>query len=493
VNGPMNTIAIAFLVISALSAPVFAETKYTYLALGDSVPFGMNVTLLPPYSERTPVPAEFIGYPEAVAAQVHVSELNASCPGETSGSFLNTSVLDNGCNSPHVVPLPSPALPPVIIPPFKTTIGLHAAYTVAQMDFAVSQLKVNKGIDLVTLSIGANDALLVLPQLQQCGGDPICAQNVLGPVLQTYGANLVQILAGIRAEYQGTLILTTYYSPAPALDGVALAINGVMTQVAAQLSATPGFAPITIADGFGAFQNASAPFGHDACQAGLLIQLPPSPYDLSQCDIHPSPLGRDLLAGLVELAAPPTGKDCDGTYNGTFVGNLKVSAGQTCMLVGGGVTGNITQTGGTLVLSGTTVGGSVQVHGGGTFSISGSARIVGNLQIQNLPASPAQNQVCGLNVLGNLMYQNSNAPVEIGAATMCPGNTVGGNLQVGNNAGAVGISGNIVTGNLQVQNDTGSTTVFSNNVAQNLQCSGNTTITGSGNTASQKKGQCAAF
>jgi hypothetical protein len=266
-----------------------------------------------------------------------------------------------------------------------------------------------------------------------------------------------------------------------------------MTQVAAQLSSTPGFAPITIADGFGAFQTASAPFGNDACQAGLLIRLPASPYDLSPCDIHPSLLGRDLLAGLVELAAPPASTACNGTYNGTFVGNLNVSAGQTCMFVGGGVTGNITQTGGNLMLSGTTIGGNVQVQGGGTFSITGFARIVGNLQIQNLRASSAQNQVCGVSVSGNLTYQNNNAPIEIGAATMCHGNTVGGDLQVGNNAEAVGIVGNIVTGNLQVQNDTGSSMVFSNNVAKNLQCAGNTTITGSGNTASQKQGQCAAF
>jgi hypothetical protein len=488
----MKTIAIASLVLIVLATPVFAGTNYTYLALGDSVPFGMNVTLLPPYSLQTPKPADFVGYPEAVAAAVGVSEVNASCPGETSGSFLNTSAPDNGCNSPHVVPLPSPTLPPVIIPPFKTTIGLHTAYKGAQMDFAVSQLKANPRIDLVSLSIGANDILLVLPQLAQCT-DPTCAQNVLTPVLDAYAANLAQILIGIRAQYQGTLILMTYYSPSPALDGVTLALNGVMTTVAAQLSATPGFAPITIADGFTAFQNASAPPDHDACQAGLVIPLPPSPYNLSPCDIHPSPRGRDLLAGLVELAAPPASTACNGAYSGTFVGNLKVSTGQTCIFMGGGVTGNITQTGGNLILSGTTVGGNVQIQGGGTFSIAGSARIIGNLQIQNLPASSIQNQVCGVDVSGNLTYQNSAAPVAIGAAAMCPGNTVGGNLQVGTNAAAVGITGNTVTGDLQVQNDTGPTAVFSNHVGNNLQCSGNTTITGGGNTASQKQGQCAAF
>jgi lysophospholipase L1-like esterase len=361
------------------------------------------------------------------------------------------------------------------------------------MDFAVSQLKANQRIDLVTLNIGANDVLLVLPQLTQCGADLICVNNILAPVLQTYAMNLAKILTGIRAQYQGTLILMTYYSPQPALDALTVTLNGVMTQVAASLSATPGIAPITIADGFTAFQNASASANHDACQAGLLIPLPPSPYNLSACDIHPSMLGHSLLATLVELAAPTASTACDGTYSGTFVGNLNVSKGQTCMFIGGGVTGNITQTGGNLVLSGTTVGGNVQIQGGGAFSIGSFARILGNLQIQNLPVSAAQNQVCGVGVSGNMTYQNSDAPIAIGAAIMCPGNTVGGDLQVGNNAASVGIVANIVKGNLQIQNDRGVTTVSNNNVAKNLQCSNNTTILGGGNTASQKQGQCAVF
>lgn len=491
----MNKIGTNLIIITALGSPLFAQANYTYLALGDSVPFGMNVTLLPPYSQTTPTQADFIGYPETAATAMGVSLLNASCPGETSGSFLalpdpkNVLTYDNGCNSPHIVPLPSPGLQPVTIPPFKTTIGLHANYTNAQMTFAVSQLKANKKIDLVTLNIGANDILLILPQLAACSADPMCDPNsVLGPVLQTYEMNLGQILAGIRSVYQGNLILMTYYSPEPALDAVTAALNGVMTQVAMQ---TPGIAPITIADGFTAFQNASASSGGDPCQAGLLIQLPASPYNESPCDIHPSALGRGLLADL--LAAPSASTTCNGTYSGTFMGNLSVSAGETCMFLGGGVTGNITQSGGNLILSGTTVGGNVQIQGGGAFSIGSSARINGNLQIQNLPASTAQNQVCGVSVSGNLAYQNSDAPVEIGAATICSSNTVGGNLQISNNAANVGIGGNSVTGNLQVQNNSGVTSVSGNKVGKNLQCSNNTTITGSGNTASQKQGQCAGF
>ncbi len=285
-----------FFALTFLAAPAFAgnENNFTYLALGDSVPFGMNVTLLQPYSQTTPTPSEFVGYPETLA-NLHLKRItklaNAACPGETSGSFLDTSVLDNGCNSPHFQP-PAPT-----IPPFKTAFGLRANYTGAQMAFAESELEKDKHIKLVTLSIGANDVLLALPALESCGTDATCAQGVLGPVLQTYALNLAQILIGIRAHYPGLLVLMTYYSPIPALDGVTQALNSTMTQVGSQ------FPDIKIADGYAAFQLASAAFHHDACQAGLLIKLPPGPYTTTPCDIHPSPLGRALLAATVEFAA----------------------------------------------------------------------------------------------------------------------------------------------------------------------------------------------
>jgi lysophospholipase L1-like esterase len=287
-------------VVAALAAPAFAanDNNYTYLALGDSIPFGLNPLILPPYTSPTqlPTPSQFVGYPEVVAAVEHVAEVNASCPGETSGSFLNTASPDNGCNSSHF--LPPPAAP---IPPFKTAIGLHTNYTGDQMKFAEGQLKNNKRINLVTLSIGANDVLLILPQLTQCGADQACANGVLKPVLDAYGNNLAMILSRIRAQYSGMLIMTKYYSPSPALDSLTVAVNSVMTQVVADLSKQRNFAPIQFADGFTAFQLVSALHNHDACQAGLLVRLP-DPPPAPPCDIHPSRLGQELLAATVELA-----------------------------------------------------------------------------------------------------------------------------------------------------------------------------------------------
>src|SRR5215475_10850014 len=110
----MNTTRIIRTLILA-AAPVFAanQPSNTYLALGDSVPFGMNITLLPPYSTQIPTPSEFVGYPDTVAALFRFGkEVNAACPGETSGSFLNIYVPDNGCNFPHPEPPPLQPIQP---------------------------------------------------------------------------------------------------------------------------------------------------------------------------------------------------------------------------------------------------------------------------------------------------------------------------------------------------------------------------------------------
>lgn len=207
-------------------------------------------------------------------------------------------------------------------------------------------------------------------------------------------------------------------------------------------------------------------------------------------------LASNVVTETWTSAPLPSGSACNGTYNGTFNGNLTIVKGQNCILVGGTVTGNINQTGGSLSIANFRVTGNVQVQGASTFLAGPNAVIDGNLAIQNVPAAAAQTQVCRSTVKGNVQVQDNGAVVEIGSASAsCAGNTIGGNLSVQNNTGATMIVGNTVANNLQDQNNTAPTQVFSNTVTNNLQCQNNSSITGGGNTTTngQKFGQCSAF
>lgn len=265
----------------------------------------------------------------------------------------------------------------------------------------------------------------------------------------------------------------------------------------------------------------------------------------------PRPEGGACDIGAYEYAltssAPVSGAACDGVYNGTFSGNIDLSAGQQCVFLNGAVTGNVQQDGGNLVLLESQVGGNVQVNGNSTFTISPYSTISGNLEIQNLPTGSGQNQLCGSTVKGNLQFQDNGTavlfgavpptatyayPIEVGpicvgniiggnlqvqdnsASTSVVGNTVGGNLTDQNNAGPTEVLNDTVSGNLQVQNDTGSTSIeddavggnptdqnnagptqiFSNTVSGNLQCNNDTAIQGGGNVVGgSKQGQCLGF
>jgi hypothetical protein len=144
-------------------------------------------------------------------------------------------------------------------------------------------------------------------------------------------------------------------------------------------------------------------------------------------------------------------------------------------------------------VSNSTIGNDLQITGASSFSIGPGVSVTGNLQIQNLPASAGTSQVCGASVMHNLVFQSSRTAVLIGSATGCAGNSVGGDLTVQSNTAATTIDNNTVIGNLTDQNNTAATQVFTNHVTHNLQCQGNTAISGGGNTAGSKQGQCSRF
>jgi lysophospholipase L1-like esterase len=250
----------------------------TYLALGDSVAFGYvppQAVPAPNYSD----PRSFVGYPEDVARALRIRVSNASCPGETTASFLVPGAPSNGCeNSPGSST------------GYRTEFPLHVQYRDTQMQYALKYLAVHRHTQLVTINIGANDVFLCRETTSDA-----CATEVQ-TVLQEIQANLTTIYTQIRdvAHYRGLLVALTYYSLSysdPAQVAGTEALNSAIASVTEKFGGK-------VADGFAAFQGPSAAFGGSPCAAGLLIKLPDG-----TCNIHPSPAGHLLLAKAIEDVA----------------------------------------------------------------------------------------------------------------------------------------------------------------------------------------------
>jgi uncharacterized repeat protein (TIGR03803 family) len=206
-----------------------------------------------------------------------------------------------------------------------------------------------------------------------------------------------------------------------------------------------------------------------------------------------SPLCNGLFYGpYIGDLAVSDGYVCEFANGGRVSGNITVAAGGSLILSDATVTGNVTVTGGSVALNNTTIGNNLEISGPSTFSIGPSTTINGNLLAQNIASSAATNQVCGATVRGNLLFQNNGTAVQIGSAS-CSGNTIRGSLLVINNSAATQVSQNILGGSLSVTGDTGPTQITDNKIMYILACAFNSSITGSGNTALLKLGQCSDF
>jgi lysophospholipase L1-like esterase len=272
--------ALALWLIAAMPANASSE-GHSYLALGDSVSFGFSPLLDPTNA------ANFTGYPEIVAQRLNIEDVNPACSGEATGSFISLTGLDNSCRAYR---FGSPINPP---------LPLHVSYTGTQLAFAVDYLKNNPRTRLVTLMLDANDFFRVSSGKP---GTPWPPSTCFVPDLVTYFAtcavqNLKTILAAVRGTgYRGLLVIVTYYALNYS-DPLGVFVTHDLLN-AAMLTASAGF-KVRVADGYGALKAAAAPFGGDSCKAGLLIVTSASPL---VCDVHPTPKGRDLLAGAVVKA-----------------------------------------------------------------------------------------------------------------------------------------------------------------------------------------------
>jgi lysophospholipase L1-like esterase len=244
-----------------------------YLALGDSVAFGYITQAGFAYIN----PDNFVGYPAYLGEALRFDAADASCPGETTGSFLSSSNRDNGCRG------------------YRARFPLHVAYSSTQLEFATSFLEAHRETRLVTLTLGANDLLLLA---DSCGGELSCISAGLPHALAAISTNMQTILAALRATGFHRAIVVSNYSSLDYNDaartGIIQRLNQALTTAAAALGAL-------VADTFTPVETvASNPFaGGSPCRAGLLNAFPANQF---LCDIHPSQSGQRLIAETIRQA-----------------------------------------------------------------------------------------------------------------------------------------------------------------------------------------------
>jgi len=120
------------LAVALVASVGTASAGPSVLALGDSVVFGYITQAGYAYVN----PRNFVGYPDYLAAELEADAVNASCPGETTGSFLSSTAPDNGCRG------------------YRQGAPLHVTYVGTQLDFATSYLKKHHDVRLVTIGLG---------------------------------------------------------------------------------------------------------------------------------------------------------------------------------------------------------------------------------------------------------------------------------------------------------------------------------------------------
>lgn len=259
-------------VLFGLAAIPAHGSQADYLALGDSVAFGYSPLLV--QAGLAGNPSVFVGYPDVVAQRLGLSLTNASCPGETTGGFLSTTNgKDYRCLAYR----------------FGLGLPLHVNYPGAQLAFALSFLATHPNTQLVTMDIGANDVFKL--QTDICRGDPTCINNGLLAVLQGIDVNLRTIYGEIRnvAHYQGMIVTLSYYGLTYDAAGQA-GTNALNAPIIDATLANGGI----VASGFDAFEVRALAHDGSSCAAGLLIVVSPG-----SCDVHPSPRGRNALAGAI--------------------------------------------------------------------------------------------------------------------------------------------------------------------------------------------------
>ncbi|SEP22737.1 SGNH/GDSL hydrolase family protein [Trujillonella endophytica] len=264
--------ALAGLLVASSLAGCGSDPKpVDYLALGDSAPFGFRANAPGGYGDAD----DFVGYPQMLADSRGIVVRNLSCPGETTASFLDEDAVNFGCTN---IAGEGEG--------YRQRAPLHTDYDGTQLDAAVEALEDEPGIELVTLQLGGNDALLCLGTAECATADGIAAMAAQAR------ENLDTVLSGLRDEagYDGTIVVVNYYV-VDYSDAAQTAVFGAVNTAIAEAAAAHD---AELADAFEAFRAASEESDGNAVDAGLMLPA----------DVHPTAVGQRLVARTIEATLP---------------------------------------------------------------------------------------------------------------------------------------------------------------------------------------------
>jgi lysophospholipase L1-like esterase len=181
---------------SAQGAPgQFNPPKRYYLALGDSIAFGLQLYRVFP---GIPASAFTTGYVDDFAAKLRnvrpgIETVNYGCPGETTTSFSSGGCLWTASGFP-----------------------LHAPYQGSQLDAAVRFLRAHPGqVSPITLHLFGNDVSASLAAiLAACGDDLGCIQQNAPAAISAFAGRLQGIVHALRREApDAELLVTSGWNP----------------------------------------------------------------------------------------------------------------------------------------------------------------------------------------------------------------------------------------------------------------------------------------
>jgi lysophospholipase L1-like esterase len=275
---------LALLGVICIGGTAAAEERRDALILGDSVAFSYIASVGFEYFYTNP--DNFIGFANRLGFMFDLNVVNASCPGETTGSFLSATAPDNGCRT------------------YRGAFPLHVDYKSTQLAFATGYLRTHRDVRLVTITLGANDGFLLEDAcaLNPANSTPdlvaACIAAGAPQLLATVAENIQKILADLRGTgYRHAIVVTNYYS----LDYSDASGTALTADLNAAIAAPTQAYGAVVADVFTAFKNvaAKAAFGGNTCKTGLLN---PDVINQAACNIHPAQTGHRVIADAVARA-----------------------------------------------------------------------------------------------------------------------------------------------------------------------------------------------